>query len=240
MTGRHALITGADRGLGFALCEGLLKRGWLVFAGQHQPDWGQLKDLQKLFPDLLHIISLDVSSMESLSRAKKSILEITDCVDLLINNAGVNTSTYLRSIRESQDYDEMHRLFDVNALGPLRMIEAFLPLMDNSALKRLCFVSSEAGSISRTQRTAWYGYTMSKSALNMATHILFNHLHSEGYTFRLYHPGWVKSYMRGFKSDEGELEPEEAAIPALSYFLDDKVDEDLLIMRDWQGNEWPW
>lgn len=240
MTSEYALVTGADRGLGFALCEGLLKRGWQVFAGQHQPDWPQLKGLKEVFPDLLHIIPLDVSSTESVARAKKAILEVAGHIDLLINNAGVNSSTYLHSIREPQDYEEMHRLFDVNALGPLRMVEAFLPLMDNSSLKRLCFVSSEAGSISRTQRTAWYGYTMSKSALNMAIHILFNHLHPQGYTFRVYHPGWIKSYMRGFKSDEGDLEPEEAAVPALNYFLDAIVDEDNLIMRDWQGNEWPW
>lgn len=240
MTSQYALVSGADRGLGFALCEGLLKRGWWVFAGQHQPDWPQLKDLKEAFPDLLHIIPLDVSIAESVYAAAKSIHEITDHIDLLINNAGVNTPTYVRSIREPQDYDEMHRLFDVNSLGPLRMVEAFAPLMDNSLLKRLCFVSSEAGSITRTQRTAWYGYTMSKSALNMAAHILFNHLHPEGYTFRVYHPGWVKSYMRGFKSDEGDLEPEEAAVLALNYFLDTKVDEDLFVMRDWQGNEWPW
>jgi NAD(P)-dependent dehydrogenase (short-subunit alcohol dehydrogenase family) len=235
-----AVVTGADRGIGFALTEKLLKRGWQVFAGQHQPDWPQLKDLKELFPDLLHIISLDVSSTESTYTATKSISEITNSIDLLINNAGVNTSTYLRTIRERQDYDEMHRLFDVNALGPLRTIEAFLPLMDEGSLKRLCFISSEAGSITRTQRTAWYGYTMSKSALNMGAHILFNHLHPEGYTFRIYHPGWIKSYMHGSKSNEGDLEPEEAAIPALNYFLDAKVDEDLFVMRDWQGNEWPW
>jgi NAD(P)-dependent dehydrogenase (short-subunit alcohol dehydrogenase family) len=240
MTERNVLITGADRGLGLALSQQLLQTGWQVFAGQHQPGWLQLDELKRTFPQSLHITPLDVAVTESAYTAAKSISQLTNSLDMLINNAGVNTSTYLRSIREPQDYDEIHRLYDVNALGPLRIVEAFLPLLDQGTLKRLCFVSSEAGSIARTERTSWYGYTMSKAALNMAVHILFNDLRVEGYTFRLYHPGWIKSYMRGVKSEEGDLEPEEAAVPALAYFLDAQIDEDLLVMRDWQGKEWPW
>jgi NAD(P)-dependent dehydrogenase (short-subunit alcohol dehydrogenase family) len=146
----------------------------------------------------------------------------------------------LRTIREAQDYDEMQRMYDVNALGPLRMVEAFLPLTDRGAMKRLCFVSSEAGSIGRSTRTNSYGYSMSKAALNMATRIMHNHLRPEGYTFRVYHPGWIRSYMSGSKSTEADLEPEEAAVPALEYFLRPRDDEDRLVMRDWLGREWPW
>lgn len=233
-------VTGADRGLGFALCEGLLQRGWQVFAGQHRPSWPQLSALANQFPDTLHIVPLEVRSIESTHAAAQAVAAMTDHIDLLINNAGVLSATASRSIRESLDYIEMQRVYDVNAVGPLRVVDTFLRLTDRSTLKRLCFVSSEAGSISRTQRTGWYGYCMSKAALNMATHILFNHLRPQGYTFRLYHPGWIRSYMSGVKSTEGDLEPEEAAVPALAYFLDARVDEDVLVMRDWQGREWPW
>ena len=185
-------------------------------------------------------MSLDVTSSESARAAAQVVGAIAGRVDLVINNAGILSATSARSIRESPDYAEMHQTYDVNALGPMRVVEAFLPLTDRSSLKRLGFISSEAGSIGRTQRTAWYGYTMSKAALNMAAHILFNHLRPEGYTFRLYHPGWIRSYMSGVKSTEGDMEPEEAAAPALAYILDAKVDEDLLVMRDWQGHTWPW
>jgi NAD(P)-dependent dehydrogenase (short-subunit alcohol dehydrogenase family) len=235
-----AFITGADRGLGFALSEGLLQRGWQVFAGQNLPDWPELAALSTHFPDTLHLIPLDIGSSDSVGAAAEKVASITDSLDLLINNAAVQSPTVLRSIREPQDYTEMHRLFNVNTLGALRMVESFLHLLDRGDMKRLCFISSEAGSIGRTQRTAWYGYTMSKTALNMAVHTLFNHLHPEGYSFRLYHPGWIKSYMHGVKSTEGDLEPEEAAVPALAYFLDAKIDEDLLVMRDLHGAEWPW
>ncbi len=235
-----AFVTGADRGLGFALTEGLLTRGWRVFANQHRPDWPQLGELSQRFPDSLHVVPLDVNSIESARAASQAVGTLADHLDLLINNAGVGSPTSARTIREAQDYDEMHRMYDINALGPLRVVEAFLPLMDAGGLKRLCFVSSEAGSISRAGRTSSYGYTMSKAGLNMATRILFNHLRPEGYTFRVYHPGWIRSYMSGVKSTEGKLEPEEAAVPALAYFLDAQIDEDTLVMRDWQGEEWPW
>jgi NAD(P)-dependent dehydrogenase (short-subunit alcohol dehydrogenase family) len=131
----------------------------------------------------------------------------------------------------------MHRLYDVNALGPLRVVEAFLPLTDRSRFKRLCFVSSEAGSIARAERKAWFGYCMSKAALNMAVRILFNDLQPAGYTFRVYHPGWIRSYIGGKKDMEATLEPEEAAAKAIPIFLGQGEDEDRLAMVDYEGNE---
>jgi len=84
-----------------------------------------------------------------------------------------------------------------------------------------------------------YGYGMSKAALNMVTKLLFNDLHPQGYTFRLYHPGWMNGYMSGDKGTRGDMEPEEAAIPALSYFLSDREDEGRLVLIDYMGSEWP-
>ena len=81
---------------------------------------------------------------------------------------------------------------------------------------------------------------MSKTALNMAVKILFNHLRPEGYTFRVYHPGWMRTYMSGVKNTRADMEPEEAAAPALAYFLADLADEGRLVLRDWRGREWPW
>ncbi len=235
-----AFVTGADRGLGLALAAGLLDRGWRVFAGQYMPTWPELSALAGRFPQALRIVPLDVSSLDSALAAAGSVAEATDQLDLLINNAGVISPVMNRTIREAPDYAEMHRLYDVNALGPLRVVQAFLPLMDRGAMKRLCFVSSEAGSIARSHRKAWFDYCMSKAALNMGVSILFNHLRPEGYTFRLYHPGWIRSYMGGKKNLEADLEPEEAAAKALPFFLNPREDEDRLVMVDYLGNEWPW
>ena len=237
---RTVLVTGADRGLGFGLCAGLVKQGWTVFAGQYLPDWHELRDLKNEYPDSLHLIPLDVSSMESIKLAKEAVQTFTDHLDVLISNAGVNSETIYVGIREPQDYDEMHRLYDVNALGALRVVETFLPLMEQGQTKRLCFVSSEAGSIGAAERTSWYGYCMSKAALNMGIKILYNDLHPAGYTFRVYHPGWVRSYLHGVKNMEAELEPDEAAGYAIPILLNDRQDENRLVLEDYEGKEWPW
>jgi NAD(P)-dependent dehydrogenase (short-subunit alcohol dehydrogenase family) len=237
---KTAWVSGADRGLGQGICLRLLEAGWQVLAGQYDPSWPELSNLEVRWPGRIHIIPLNIGSMESVSAAAASSRNYADGIDLLINNAGVHSSTSQRSIVEALDYSEMQRLYNINALGALRMVEAFLPQMEHSALKRLCFVSSEAGSIARSQRTAWYGYSVSKAALNMAVRILFNHLRPQGYTLRVYHPGWVRSYMHGEKSLRGDMEPEESAVPAVNYFLLSQDDEDHLVMRDWQGREWPW
>jgi len=233
-------VTGADRGLGFAICVGLLEKGWRVFAGQYMPEWPDLSTLGSQYPDALHIIPLNVSSGESARVARLAVEKITDRLDVLISNAGVSTTTSTCTIREHPDYNEMHRLYDVNALGALRAVETFLPLMDRGRLKRLCFVSSEAGSIGRAERTSWFGYCMSKAALNMGVKILFNNLHPEGYTFRVYHPGWIRSYMGGKKNREATFEPEEAAAMAIRKFLDTRDDEEHIMMVDYDGKEWPW
>ena len=237
---RTVLITGGDRGLGFALCAGLLKQGWHVFAGQYMPAWHELASLRNEYPQLLHLLPLDVSSRASVQAAAETIKAYTDHLDVLISNAGVTSETVPFTIREAQDYDEMHRLYDVNALGALRMVAAFLPSMEQGIFKRLCFISSEAGSIGRAERTSWFGYCMSKAALNMAVKILFNDLHPAGYTFRVYHPGWIRSFMHGEKNMEATLEPEEAATYALPFLLNDREDEDRLVMVDYEWNECPW
>ena len=246
MTERIAFVTGADRGLGVALCAGLLQKGWRVFAGRYLPDWPELDKLGERFPGLLTAVPLDVASIDSVYAAAQQVSTRVNQVDVLINNAGV-TSPYERNlISTSQNYAEMHRLFDVNSLGPLRMVEGFLPLFTQSSLKRLCFVSSEAGSIGASQRQSWFGYCMSKAALNMAVKNLFNDLHPKGFTFRLYHPGWLRSYMGGQKNLHADLELEEAAVPALAYFLsgfdgeEPAPDEDRLALRDYLGKEYPW
>lgn len=197
-----AFVSGADRGLGLALCAGLLERNWQVFAGQYLPEWHELTELYEQYPGMLEIIPLDVSSLESAQMAAEIVATKTDYIDLLINNAGVNTPTKARPISEAQDYDEIHRLYNINSVGPLRVVESFLPLMEQGNLKRLAFVSSEAGSIERCSRTAWYGYTMSKAALNRAVKIMFNDLRPQGFTFRLYQPGWMQSYINGTKTSK--------------------------------------
>ncbi|MFW5742249.1 MAG: SDR family NAD(P)-dependent oxidoreductase [bacterium] len=239
-----AFVTGADHGLGLALTKNLLAREWNVVAGRYGkgpkvPAEKSIESIVGAYPEQLLVVPLDVNDLESVRAAAETTLAASPTVDLIINNAGI-LGDLKRSVSDGLDYDDVNRTLSVNALGPLRVVESLLPGMASSELKRLCFVSSEAGSVTRSYRKAWYGYCMSKAALNMGVSILFNDLRPSGYTFRVYHPGWMQTFMAGAENLEATLTPAEAADAALAYFLDATVDEDRLVLRDNEGNEWPW
>ena len=226
---KTVFLTGADRGIGSALCGEFLRAGYRVFAGQFMPEWPELDRLQEAFPSLLTPIPLDVGKDASVRAAAETAGSLTETVDLLVHVAGVIGD---------DSREGMERVFNINAFGPLRVTEAFLPLM-RSGEKRLCFFSSEAGSISLLHRTEGYAYCASKTMLNMAVKLMFNDLRASGFTFRLYHPGWVRTYMHGKKSEQGVYEPEESAAAAFRQFTGSAVCEDVLMMTDIKGEYWP-
>lgn len=228
---KTVMITGADRGVGFALCQYFAEGGWRVFAGQYMPEWKELEKLKKQYGDQVVMIPLDVGSTDSVKAAAKQTAQETENLDILINCAGISGM--------SDDRNVLNAVFNVNTLGALRMVEAFLPLMENG-MKRLCFVSSEAGCVALAHRTDSFSYCMSKRALNMEVKLMFNKLAPEGYTFRLYHPGWVRSYMMGTKSTVGNFEPEETAQVAYRQFTENRNWEDILAMTDVSDEVWPY
>jgi NAD(P)-dependent dehydrogenase (short-subunit alcohol dehydrogenase family) len=220
----------------------LLAGGHRVFAGQFMPEWPVLGELKAQYPKMLSIVPLDIGSVDSTNAAARAVEKESEFLDALINNAGIISKYEESGVRDGLNYDAIMEQYKINALGPLRVTEAFLPLMDRGSGKRLCFVSSEAGSIGVNLRPTWFGYCMSKCALNMAVSILFNSLRTDGYTFRLYHPGWLRTFMHGEKDVGAAYESDEAAVMALLYFMSENgtVDEDKLILRDYTGKVWPW
>ena len=234
---KNAVVTGADRGLGLALCDRLLQLGWQVFAGQFMPEWPDLESLRTRFPERLHLISLDAGSDESVIQAAATVSTRTDHVDMLINNAGIGA-------RGEGDLDgDIHlegslAAMNVNSVGPLRVARAFLPLLQ-AGDRRICFVSSEAGSIAMCNRDAFSGYCMSKTALNMGVRQLYNELDGQGFRFRLYHPGWLQSYMSGKKNMKATVPPESSAEAAVRLFTEEKPWERGLALLDNEGQAWP-
>jgi NAD(P)-dependent dehydrogenase (short-subunit alcohol dehydrogenase family) len=235
---KKVLISGADRGVGFALTKSFLREGWTVFAGQYMKEWGDLLELQASYPGVLHIVPLDVSCDVSVQEACRTVGALTGYIDMIINNAGISGGA--GDIYALEDAKRGVAIFNTNCIGALRVTNAFLPLTERGdSLKRLCYVSSEAGSISVCHRRDGFIYPMSKTALNMAVKLLFKELYPRGYSFRLYHPGWVRSYMSGKKSLDGKFEPEETAESALRFFLQDEPHGDLLRLIDNENTTWP-
>jgi NAD(P)-dependent dehydrogenase (short-subunit alcohol dehydrogenase family) len=232
------LISGADRGVGFALAKSFLKEGWVVFAGQYMKDWTELAELRSSYPDDLHIIPLDVSDDSSVKEAYRITASLTESIDMIVNNAGISADG--GDIYALDGIKRGVNVFNINCLGALRVTGIFLPLTDGpGCLKRLCYVSSEAGSISVCHRRDGFIYPMSKTALNMAVKLLFKDLYPRGYSFRMYHPGWVRSYMSGRKNSNGKFEPEETAESAVRYFLKEEPHEDILRLVDNENVTWP-
>ena len=241
MSKQTAVVTGADHGLGFALASRLLARGWNVVAGRYATGEKQLDSLAGEYGSRLTIVSMDVSNDDSVAAAGREILAQRSVVDLVINNAAVLGNEGLENtIGDGLDYDSIMATMSINSLGALRVVQALLPGLEQSELRRLCFISSEAGSVTKSYRPDWYGYCMSKCALNMGISIVFNDLRPKGYTFRVYHPGWMQTFMKGTQDSKAKYTPDQAAALALEYFLDLPVDEDRLVMRDDERNEWPW
>jgi len=191
-------------------------------------DYSLLENLQCENSNL-HILRIDMSSAESISTAAKNCGEL----DMLISNAAL--------MEKANDSEAAWRSFNVNALGPVRLTEAFLPLMQNG-LKRLCYVSSEVSCINlmKNRHPDSFPYPMSKAAMNMAIRLMHNELYQKGYTFRLFHPGWMKFREKdGTLAEEGKYDPDFIGKIAAKYFETPLRDEHRLVMTDFNGYEWP-
>ncbi|MFW5981616.1 MAG: SDR family NAD(P)-dependent oxidoreductase [Halanaerobiaceae bacterium] len=232
-----AYVTGADRGLGFSLTKILLKNNYTVFAGKYLNDWHDLNRLKEEYPDKLKMLPLDLANDESVYKAAKIIKEQTEYLDLLINNAAVYLDDGEDVLGELK-FDSMRRMYEINTLGPLKVTNSVIDLLINGKEKILLNISSEAGSIGDCWRKREFGYAMSKSALNMQTAILKNHLEEYGIRILLLHPGYLKTYMLGKKNMDAEIEANESAINIYKLLQDENNYTDLYY--DYQGNLLPW
>ena len=238
---QSVFITGADRGLGLSLCKEFLKREWIVFAGKYLNDYSLLEsEVEK--NSNLHIVKLDVGCADGIAAAKDSLLKVTDSLDMLISNAALMDHVQCNLYESPMDLESVWKSFQVNALGPVLLVESFLPLLDRGKMKRLCFVTSEVSCITlmKNRCDSPYPYPMSKASLNMGVRILHNQLYSQGYTFRLFHPGWMKRRMwDGSLSEEALYDPDYIGGIGAKYFETPLHDEHRLVMVDYSGYEWP-
>jgi NAD(P)-dependent dehydrogenase (short-subunit alcohol dehydrogenase family) len=242
------LVTGADRGLGFAFCKEFLARGWTVFAGKFLESYNLLEQEQSQLAQRetnqnLHIIPLDVGDTASIAKARGLVEQQAKSLDMLISNAALMGQVQCSIDEPPMDLEAPWNSYRVNALGPVHMVEHFLPLFEKGGMKRLCFISSEVSCIllMKHRQGNSYPYCMSKSSMNMGIRLMHNLLYKKGYTFRLYHPGWMKKQMEdGSLSEFAVLDPADTASHASKYFEAPLRDEHRLVMYDYLSQEWPY
>ncbi|MGL1834693.1 SDR family oxidoreductase [Rhodocyclaceae bacterium SMB388] len=181
------LVTGASRGIGLELCKIYRERGDAVIAVCREPS----DALAALGVEVID--GVDVSQADAGQRLATALQGRT--IDVLINNAGVLSADALGDI----DFDAVLRQFQVNALGPLRVTQALLPNLGQGA--KVAMITSRMGSMSDNGSGAYYGYRMSKAALNAAGVSLARDLAPRGVAVALLHPGFVQTRMVGFAGD---------------------------------------
>ena len=228
-------LTGASRGLGLEFTRQWLAGGHQVFALARDPTASQgLSGLAREHPDRLVTIPCDVTDDRSVREAARAVGERVDGLEIVLNNAGVGG---WRGGVEGLDLGEVRRIFDVNALGPLRVARAFLPLLRRGREpRRLVAITSLMGSIGDNRSGGSYPYRISKAALNMASVSLAHELRDDGIVSAVFHPGWVRTDMGG----PGAALPVDEAVGALVDTIDDLTMEHTGGFFDRLGAPLPW
>lgn len=193
------LVTGANRGIGLQITRQLAERGERVIAVCRKVS-DQLRDLAGANERVDIRDGVDVSSGEAIAGLAEGLSGVT--LDIVVNNAGILS----RETLEDFDVDRMRRQFEVNTLGPLRLVHALLGNLSQGS--KIAMVTSRMGSIGDNTSGRSYGYRMSKVALNMGAVSLARDLEGRGVAVTVLHPGYVRTGMTG---GNGNVEPSESA-----------------------------
>ena len=238
---KNAVVTGAGRGIGWEFTKQLAKAGNRVVATVR--DKNRYPELLKLAESSnVYIVELDTSYEGSIKRAPFAIEKHIPRVDLLVNNAGVNAKSNRPYSQESSlklgllEQESLLNHFKINAIGPLLVTQALLPLLKNASKPKIVNISSWLGSISNKTMGGNYGYCGSKAALNMFNRALAHDLKEYGILTVNFNPGWVKTDMGGPK---GDLDPIDSVKGILSS-LNSLSPNDSGKFYQWNSTEYPW
>ena len=189
----NVVITGSNRGIGLALASVYAQRGDAVFACCRSP--GKAKELQALAKThSVTVVPLDVGDDKSVAALAKQLAGTA--VDTLINNAGVSGGPPEEQTATSMNFAAWADAFNVNALGPVRVMQALLPALKHSRSAKVMSVTSQLGAISLDMTFA-LGYSATKAALNKFMRLAASGLKAHGIAVGVIHPGWVKTDMGG-------------------------------------------
>ncbi len=194
------LIIGADRGIGYSICRQLSGRGDKVVSvcmGAGDAYSGTVIEV---------VPNVDVTSDGAIAGMAAALASRGETMDVLIHVAGVLGLDELGRI----DYDDVRRQFEINAIGPLRAVEAALPHLAPNA--KIGVITSRVGSLSDNGSGQMYAYRVSKAGANMVTLNLHHDLSKRGIAVAALHPGMVATDLtKDFPGDFDYITPDEAA-----------------------------
>ena len=200
-----ALVTGANRGLGYATAQLLGEAGMTVLVGSRNSQAGE-HAAERLRGDGIdaHAIHIDVTSETSVKRAAIDVASEHGRLDVLVNNAGILPEATTPDIEHPLDMLMFRESFDTNVFGAVSVIKEFLPMLREASAGRVVNVSSTMGSLTDQSDpgSKYYGlvvpaYQTSKAALNGLTIALSKSLKDTKIKVNSVCPGWVQTDLGG-------------------------------------------
>lgn len=221
-----ALITGANKSIGFETAKQLLQQGLYVYLGSRDLENGQKAVDQLKSEGLIHVetIQIDVTDDHSVQNARTEIGKKTETLDVLINNAGISGGMPQTAI--TVGIDQFKAAYETNLYGVVRVTQAFMDLLGKSPEPRIVNVSSSQGSLTlhcdpKYKYYAFKGavYHSSKAALNMYTINLAYELRNTNFKVNAVSPGFTKT---DFNKLRGTGSVEDAGKRIVKYALIDQ------------------
>nr|WP_321410713.1 SDR family oxidoreductase [uncultured Allomuricauda sp.] len=224
---KNALITGANKSIGYETTRQLLQQGYYVYLGSRNLEKGKaaVETLKAEGLNNTEAIQLDVTDEESVKAARIEIGKKTDVLDVLVNNAGINGGWPQAALEAS--IDQFKQVFETNVYGVARVTQAFIDMLRKSPQPRIVNVSSSGCSLTLHSDPTWKYYThkaavypASKAALNMYTINLAYELRDTPFKVNAVCPGFVATDFNGHR---GTGTVQEAGTRIAKYAM---IDED--------------
>ena len=194
-TERIALVTGANRGIGFEACRQLAAKGFVVLLTARDATKAKTAADALNSAGRVDALVLDVDDANSIAKAAAEVASQHQHLDVLINNAGINYDTW-ETVENADINGTVMETITTNLLGPWRVCQAFLPMLRNSRAGRIVNVSSESGSLAH-MGAGPPAYQVTKAALNALTRTLAGELRGSHILVNSVCPGWVATDMGG-------------------------------------------
>ncbi len=190
---RVALVTGANKGIGFEVARQLARKGFHVFLGARNPEAGKAAAEKLAIDGSVTFLEIDISQPASVTRSATELTRTVDCLDSLVNNAGLLLDADKDVTKITPEVFET--TLRTNTLGALIVAQAFLSLLKKSKNPRIVNVSSGGGQLADGADGWSPAYCISKTALNGVTSQLAAALPT--FAVNSVCPGWVRTDMGG-------------------------------------------
>lgn len=219
------LITGCDTGIGREFAEQYLREGWDVVATYLDP--------KTALPDhpRLRNLPLDVTDAAAFEAITRQVG--AEPIDLLISNAGIGLDTGKLT---TLNFDYVRSMYEVNTLGPLRLVAGLADNVAASRQRRIVAITSRMGSINLNLSGGHYGYRASKAGLNALMKSLAIDLFPRGITVAIIHPGWVDTAGGG----GGAALPVNESVSSMRRVISRLGNHETGIFLSYDGSPLPW